>query len=73
MLNKMIFCSTIIDLSFDVFDYKKNTRKQKKKKKEAKKTRIELEHAKRTQNMNTFYLKKKVIKIIYFILFFKKS
>ena len=71
----MIFCSTIIDLSFDVFDYKKKKKykKAKKKKKKAKKTRIELEHAKRTQNMNTFYFKKKVMKIIYFILFFKKS
>ena len=32
MLNKMIFCLTIIDLIFDVFDYKKIYKKAKKKK-----------------------------------------
>ena len=51
MVNKMIFCLTIIDLSFVVFDYKKKSTKKKKKKKneeEDKKIRIEPEHAKRT-------------------------
>ena len=36
MFNKMIFCLTIIDLSFDVFDYKKSTRMTKKKKEKKK-------------------------------------
>ena len=31
MVSKMIFCLTIIDSSFDVFDYKKSTRKTHKK------------------------------------------
>ena len=54
MVNKMIFCLTIIDLSFDVFDYKKKYKKEKKKEKkeeeeeENKKIRIEPEHAERT-------------------------
>ena len=51
MLNKMIFCLTIIDLSFDVFDYKKkSTRKTKKERKEEedKKIRINPKHARRT-------------------------
>ena len=32
MLNKMLFCLTVIDLTFDVFGYKKSTRKTKKRK-----------------------------------------
>ena len=32
MVNKMIFCLTIIDLSFVVFDYKKKVQKKKGKK-----------------------------------------
>ena len=59
MVIKMIFCLTIIDLSFDVFDYKKSTRKththkkknktkNKKEEEEDKKIRIEPEHAERT-------------------------
>ena len=39
MLNKMIFCLTIIDLSFDMFDYKKKVQERQKKKKEKKKIR----------------------------------
>ena len=50
MVDKMIFCLTIIDLSFVVFDYKKKVqiKKRKKNEEEDKKIRIELEHAKRT-------------------------
>ena len=51
MVNKMIFCLTIIDLSFVVFDYKKKVQKKKRRKKneeEDKKIRMEPEHAKRT-------------------------
>ena len=33
MVSKMKFCLTIIDLSFDMFDYKKKYKKDKKKKK----------------------------------------
>ena len=39
MVDKMIFCLTIIDLSFVVFDYKKKSTKKKKKKKMKKKIR----------------------------------
>ena len=57
MLNKMIFCLTIIDLSFDMFDYKKKYKKDKKKKrkKKDKKIRIEPERAERTHKMNMFF------------------
>ena len=55
MFNKIIFCLTIIDLSFYMFDYKKSTRKTKKKKKKDKKIRIEPKRAERTQNMNMFF------------------
>ena len=39
MLNKMIFCLTIIDLSFDVFDYIKKKKVQDRQKKKKKKIR----------------------------------
>ena len=70
MVSKMIFCLTIIDPSFDVFDYKKSTRKthkktktkrQKKKKEkeeeeeEDKKIRIEPEHAERTYKIKILF------------------
>ena len=32
MLNKILFCLTVIELTFDVFGYKESTRKTKKRK-----------------------------------------
>ena len=63
-LNKMIFCLTIIDLSFDVFDYKKKVQGRQRKDK-----KIRTEHERdryivRVLDLGSYVLPEKIMKVI---------